>query len=150
MAGNLAAAPGTRDLPRMPEKSYAHRDVLDKLGIGAETRVAVEGPVPPDLVERASKRGAAMAPSADRGPVDVVLYAILGVAGVAADLARLRNRIAPAGGIWVLTAKRSRPGYVRQEDLIPLGKEAGLVDNKICSVDEGTSAMRFVIRRADR
>lgn len=134
----------------MAEKSYAHRDVLDKLGIDAETRVAVDGPVPPDLVERAAKRGAALAPSADRGPVDVVLYATLGPDGVADHLARLRERIAPAGGIWVLTAKRGRPGYVKQTDLIPLGIEAGLVDNKVCSIDEGTSAMRFVIPRARR
>ena len=36
------------------------------------------------------------------------------------------------------------------ETLIPIGKRAGLVDNKTCSVDEETSAIRFVIPRDRR
>ena len=37
-----------------------------------------------------------------------------------------------------------------RETLIPIGKRAGLVDNKTCSVDEETSAIRFVIPRDRR
>ena len=36
----------------MAEKSYAHRDVLDKLGVAAGQRVLIEGPVLPALVGR--------------------------------------------------------------------------------------------------
>lgn len=133
----------------MPERSYAHRDVLDKLGIAPGTRVAVLGPVPPEVVERARRRVTFAEPDG-RDPVDVVLFAIPGPGGVGEALAGLRRRIAPAGAIWILTAKRGRPGYVKQEDLIPVGKAAGLVDNKVCSVDEATSAIRFVIPRARR
>jgi hypothetical protein len=50
----------------------------------------------------------------------------------------------------VLTPKRGLPGYVNTADLIPLGAAAGLVDNKVCSVSERVSGMRFVIRRVDR
>lgn len=134
----------------MTERSYAKRGVLDKLGIDAGTRVATEGDVPRDLLERAAKRSAELVPAADRGPVDVVLYGLLELGEAEATLTRLRERIAPAGGVWVLTAKRGRPGYVKQTDLIPLGKAAGLIDNKVCSIDEGTSAMRFVIPREKR
>jgi hypothetical protein len=61
-----------------------------------------------------------------------------------------RKRIDPAGGIWLLTPKRGQHGYVDQRELILAGPDAGVVDNKICSVDAQTSAMRFVIRKADR
>jgi ligand-binding sensor domain-containing protein len=54
------------------------------------------------------------------------------------------------GGIWLLSPKRGLPGYVNQSELIAAGLEAGLVDNKSCSVSETTSGLRFVIRRADR
>jgi hypothetical protein len=71
----------------------------------------------------------------------------------AAELERLKRkrkrRLQPAGGIWLLRSKRARPGYVNQGELIQAGKSAGLVDNKVCSVSDGSdgiSGMRFVIR----
>jgi len=70
-------------------------------------------------------------------------------------LHKLRHAIQPAGGIWVITAKRGRTSasataHLNQDKLIPLGLAAGLVDNKICSISNNQSAMRFVIRKADR
>ena len=67
----------------------------------------------------------------------------------------LRRAIQPAGGIWVITAKRDRSSssgipYMRHEDLILHGLAAGLVDNKICSLSANESSMRFVIRKKDR
>ena len=55
----------------------------------------------------------------------------------------------------VMTAKRGRQSssgmeYFNQTDLIPLGGAAGLVDNKICSVSDSESGMRFVLRLKDR
>nr|MBA2451381.1 DUF3052 family protein [Chloroflexota bacterium] len=61
-----------------------------------------------------------------------------------------KPRLQPNGGIWLLTPKRGQPGYVDQRELIAAGLAAGLVDNKVCSVSDTTSAMRFVIRKADR
>ena len=65
-------------------------------------------------------------------------------------LSRWRQRIHPAGGIWLLTPKRGQPGYVDQRELIQAGPAAGVVDNKICSVSDTISAIRFVIRKIDR
>lgn len=56
------------------------------------------------------------------------------------------------GGLWVCWPKRSSPlatelreGHVREH-----GLREGLVDNKICAVDEDWSALRFVVRLRDR
>ncbi|MDX1660717.1 MAG: DUF3052 family protein [Gemmatimonadota bacterium] len=131
----------------MTERSYAHRDVLDKLGIGPRTRVRLEGDVPEDLAERI-REGARVVH--DKEGVDLVVWRIESLAEAEAGLEAARRRIVDDGGVWILTAKRGHDDYVKQTDLIPVGKAAGLVDNKVCSVDESTSAMRFVIPRERR
>ncbi|MCI0582127.1 MAG: DUF3052 domain-containing protein [Chloroflexi bacterium] len=130
----------------MAEKSYAHRDLLDKLGVKDGMRVLLVGEVPKDLRSRLAERSAVdLVEKADDDPVNLVLFAPGDGSRVKPDLAEHRARITTDGAIWVLTPKRGQPGYVRQEALIPQGKAVGLVDNKICSVDETTSAIRFVI-----
>lgn len=131
----------------MSERSYAHRDVLDKLGIGEGSRVRLEGPVPDGLARRIAGRARVVHAEQE---VDVVVWRVESLAEARAGLEAAGRRIADDGGVWVLTAKRGRPDYVKQTDLIPIGKEAGLVDNKVCSVDEETSAIRFVVPRERR
>lgn len=130
----------------MAEKSYAHRDLLDKLGVKDGMRILLAGDVPESLRSRlAGRSGVELVEETDDDPVNLVLFAAADGSRVKAGLAEHRARIAPDGAVWVLTPKRGQPGYLRQEALIPLGKAVGLVDNKICSVDETTSAIRFVI-----
>ena len=134
------------------ERDYSHRDVVDKLGIKPGFAVAFDASprtVDASLRERAlAKTGRAAA--ADGELIDVVLVGADDTTDVAAVLKKWRARIDQAGGIWLLTPKRKHPGYIDQTELIRIGPDAGLVDNKICSIDDTTSAMRFVIRRTDR
>jgi hypothetical protein len=135
----------------MMEKSYADRDVLDKLGIRAGMRVRTEGPVPPELVERIRAVEDVEIVTPDGGePVHVAVLRLSALSEAKPILARLRKAIVPAGAIWVLTGKKGASDYVRQESLIPLGKAVGLVDNKSASIDEATSGIRFVIPLAQR
>jgi hypothetical protein len=134
------------------ERDYSHRDIVDKLGIKPGHAVAfdqVPVPIEPDLQQRALAR-AGRREATDDEPVDVVLVGADASTDVDTVLARWRRRIDQAGGIWLLTPKRGQAGYVDQRDLILAGPAAGLVDNKICSVSETLSAMRFVIRKVDR
>jgi len=136
--------------PRPPERDYSHRDLLDKLGIRPGTAVAIAaeaGIVAPSLVERiATRTGTASC----EDPLDVVLISVDDGTDLTAVLRRWRPRLAPAGGIWLLTPKRGRPGWVDRGEVIAAGLAAGLVDNKICSVDDETGAIRFVIPKASR
>ena len=135
----------------MAEKSYADRDVVDKLGIKPGMRIRILGSVPSELVTRVRKvEDVELVEEADEAPADVILFELPDLSDAKAALARLRKGIVPHGAIWVLTQKKGRPGYVRQDQLIPLGKAVGLVDNKIAGVDEETSAIRFVIPLAQR
>jgi Protein of unknown function (DUF3052) len=136
----------------LAERDYSHRDVVDKLGIKPGFALASDAaPLAVDAALRAralDKAGRDAA--ADDEPVDVVLVGASASTDVEAVLRHWRARIDPAGGIWLLTPKRGQPGYIDQTELIRTGPAAGVVDNKICSVSDTTSAMRFVIRRADR
>ena len=136
----------------MTSADYSHRSTTDKLGIKSGSRVAFvyhAFPLDEALRREALERTARPVAATDE-PADVVLIAADASTDVVALLREWRERIDPAGGIWLLTPKRGRPGYVNGTDLIAAGGEAGLVDNKICSVSDTVSGMRFVIRRRDR
>jgi hypothetical protein len=136
----------------MPERDYSHRSAVDKLGIkpgDAISLVSLAGPIDGELTRQALDRAGRDAAGPEE-PADVVLISADASTDAVAALAEWRSRIKPAGGIWLLTPKRGRPGYVNQNELISAGPEAGLVDNKIGSVSDEVSGMRFVIRRKDR
>jgi Protein of unknown function (DUF3052) len=138
---------------RQPERDYSQRDVVDKLGIKPGFNVAfVAAPreIDPGLRQRALERAGRVEVRDGDEPFDVVLVGADASTSVEALLTTWRGRIDQAGGIWLLTPKRGQPGYVDQRELIEAGPAAGVVDNKICSVDDTTSAMRFVIRKTDR
>ena len=136
----------------MPERDYSHRDVVDKLGIRPGHALALagdDGYLDADLRARILDRiGRPLAE--DGEPLDIALVEVGDRTDAVATLKQWRERLQPAGGIWLLTRKRGRPGFVDQNLLIAAGPVARLVDNKICSVSESIGAMRFVIRRIDR
>ncbi len=73
-----------------------------------------------------------------------------------ADLVRrfpaAANRLTEAGGLWVSWPKKaSGVATDLTEDVVRrIGLATGLVDNKICAVDETWSGLRFVVRVKDR
>lgn len=136
----------------MPDRDYSHRATVDKLGIKPGHHVVLveeAGPIEPALINDVRERTGE--PAEDAGTlVDVVLATVDSLPSAIDTLRHWRSKLHPAGAIWLLTAKRGQPGYVNQTDLISAGAAAGLVDNKICSVSDTVSAMRFVMRRSDR
>ena len=136
----------------MAERDYSHRSVEDKLGVQFGHAIALEEEsweLDHDLRRRLLDRaGRGLAHSDEE--VDIALVTAADETNAVETLQRWRRRLKPHGGIWVLTPKRGRPGYVDQRRLIEAGGEAGLVDNKSCSVSDGVSAIRFVIRKKER
>lgn len=134
-------------------KRYAAKDVVDKLGVRPGDAVLLAGTKrDADLEKRI--RAKAGRPAARVGePADVIVFWPERRAEITRTLRDLRERLIPAGGIWVISAKRDkeRPGrpYLGN-DVIALGLAASLVDNKVCSVSDDDTAMRFVIRKSDR
>lgn len=136
----------------MGEKQAQDRDVLEKLGIHAGDTVAFANALEKfdaDLLQRILTRTGRTAASESEA-LDVVLATISEPGESVPLLKHWRSRLKPNGRIWLLTAKRGQPGYVDQRELIAAGQQAGVVDNKICSISSTVSAMRFVIRIKDR
>lgn len=133
---------------------YSGTALAKKLGIRDGTRVVLLGApdgFPPTLEPLPD--GVCLScemPSA--GDVDVVVTFCSSRAELEAGLAEQARRLAPAGGLWVAWPKRAS-GVATDLDFAVVqaaGLALGLVDNKVCAVDEVFSGLRFVVRREDR
>ena len=137
----------------MAEKDYSHRDVVDKLSIkpGQLVVFVAQGKTfDTALRERILARTGLVQLEDNNEHIDIVLVQIDVTDNAVEVLQDWKQRLKPNGAIWLLTPKRNQPGYVDQRDLITAGLSAGLVDNKVCSISDTTSAMRFVFRKTDR
>jgi hypothetical protein len=87
-----------------------------------------------------------------RGAVDVIVVFVDRAAELGARFGSLARRLDPAGGLWVAWPKKAsgRATDLTENVVREIGLAAGLVDNKVCALDEIWSGLRFVVRLADR
>ncbi|MCE9526219.1 MAG: hypothetical protein K8R36_09220 [Planctomycetales bacterium] len=87
-----------------------------------------------------------------RENLDVLALFVLSQKKLNQEFARLAARLKPAGGLWVCWPKKASgvETDLTENAIREVGLAAGLVDNKVCAVDETWSGLRFVIRLADR
>ena len=87
-----------------------------------------------------------------RSPLDVIVLFATTRAELARGFPAAKGALAEDGGLWVAWPKKASgvATDLRFEVVQPLGLEAGLVDNKVCAVDDTWSALRFVYRLKDR
>jgi hypothetical protein len=131
---------------------YSGTPLPRKLGIKPDARVGLVaapdgfgetlGSLPPGVSIRARVRG----------PLDVIVAFFVVRSALEKRLPALRRALEPAGGLWIAWPKRASgvetdvtEGVVRE-----LGLAAGLVDNKVCAIDEVWSGLRLVYRLRDR
>jgi hypothetical protein len=86
---------------------------------------------------------------ADMALFDVMVVFVTRRAELEAELDRLRARMAPACGLWIAWPKRASrvPTDMTEHVVRDIALPTGLVDNKVCAIDEVWSALRLVIRR---
>jgi hypothetical protein len=80
---------------------------------------------------------------------DVMVAFVTRRAELEAELPRLRARMAPACGLWIAWPKRSsrQPTDMTDQAVRDVALPTGLVDNKVCAIDDTWSGLRLVIRR---
>src|SRR5215218_7980122 len=84
--------------------------------------------------------------------LDIVLFFVLSERALARDFAKLAQKLATNGMIWIAWPKKSS-GVTTDlsfERVQRIGLDAGLVDVKICAIDETWSGLKFVYRLKDR
>ncbi len=85
-------------------------------------------------------------------PLDIVLLFVLTERALLRDFAKLAEKLATNGMIWVAWPKKSS-GVATDlmfERVQRIGLDSGLVDVKICAIDDVWSGLKFVFRLKDR
>jgi hypothetical protein len=137
---------------------YSGTPLPRKLGIKPGGRVGTRnapadfertlGPLPDGAALRAIAVG--RSPGADR--FDVIVCFAPTSQDLERDFAPAARRLSPAGGLWIAWPKKSSgvSTDVTEALVREVGLSLGLVDNKVCAIDEVWSGLRFVVRLADR
>lgn len=131
---------------------YSGTPLPKKLGIKEGSRIAFVN-APPSLSKALEPlpAGAAIMRQA-RAPLDVVLIFVKSERELLTQFSYYAERLAPAGRLWVAWPKKSSGVATNLvfENVQRVGLATGLVDNKVCAIDEIWSGLQFVIRKKDR
>jgi hypothetical protein len=86
------------------------------------------------------------------GPADVAVVFATRAADLVPAVHAVRERLGPAGALWMAWPKKASkvPTDITEDRLRELWLPTGLVDNKVCAIDEVWSGLRFVLRVALR
>jgi hypothetical protein len=134
-----------------PPAGYSGTPPPRKLGIKPGHTIALIGAPAgfADTLEPLPGRVTVQAGLAGDVPLDVIVFFVVQRAELAARLDRLRARMAPACGLWIAWPKRASkvPTDMSDQVVREIALPTGLVDNKVCAIDQVWSGLRLVIRR---
>ena len=124
---------------------YSGTPLPKKLGIKPGTRLGVVDAPPGFKSTLGAKTSAA-------GPFDVLVAFFGERKKLTAELELLAGRIDPDGALWIAWPKKASgvKTDITEDTVRELGLPLGLVDNKVCAVDEVWSGLRLVWRLSER
>ena len=84
--------------------------------------------------------------------LDIILFFVLSERALARDFAKLAVRLTANGMIWIAWPKKSSGVMtdLSEQRVREIGLNRGLVDVKVCAIDETWSGLKFVYRLKDR
>ena len=138
---------------------YSTTPLPKKLGISAGDLVAFRAAPDtfpetlgelPDGVTVRSRVGVPRNASAHR--LDVIVAFFTRRSEFERQLPKLMEAVDVDGGLWISWPKGSSgvPTDITEDVVRDVGVERGMVDNKVCAIDEVWSGLRLVYRRDDR
>ncbi len=131
---------------------YSGTPLARKLGIGEDDEVVVLGAADGFVDRLAAQLDGEAVIGTDINAAqffDVIVVFVIWRAELEAALDRLRAHMAPACGLWIAWPKRASkvPTDMTDNVIREVALPTGLVDNKVCAIDDTWSAVRLVIRR---
>jgi hypothetical protein len=128
---------------------YSGTPLPKKLGIKEQFRVELFQ-MPAEV--KAELKDALAGCRAAKGNLDFAMLFVKTQAELKQQLARLSKQLVPAGMLWVSWPKKSSGVSTDLDENIvrKIGLEIGLVDVKVCAVNDVWSGLKFVIRVKDR
>ena len=131
---------------------YSGRPLAAKLGL-KPGQSAWAGGMPDSVSAEIEQelRGFCFAPEPEDG-LDVAHLFTASRAELEREIARLRPLLVPGGMIWVSWPKKASkvPTDITEDTVRDVAFPHGLVDVKVCAVDETWSGLKLVIRKALR
>jgi hypothetical protein len=133
----------------MTTAGYSGTPLPRKLGISEGARVAlVHAPPGAATLIEPLPEGVRLVRRLGRD-ADVVVAFFTRAAALRREFTRLREGMHDAGGLWIAWPKRASgvPTDITEDVVREIALAAGLVDNKVCAIDEVWSGLRLVVRR---
>lgn len=140
---------------KMPKiAGYSGTPLPQKLGIRDDHEVAVLdaprgffdtlGKLPPSVTVQTRLAG--------KTPFDVIVAFVKEASDLVRVLEDTRPRMQPAAGLWIAWPKKSSgvPTDITEDVIRRIALPTGVVDNKVCAIDETWSGLRLVIRKENR
>jgi hypothetical protein len=83
---------------------------------------------------------------------NVLVYFTDELSGLEKDFSRLMRKLPPDGMLWISWPKKAsgRPTDLTEDIVRNAGLKRGLVDVKVCAIDETWSGLKFVVPLKDR
>ena len=131
-----------------PAEPVSARPLLDKLGVRADSRVALIGAFDDAFRNLLVDRTPFVEEGSPGESVDLIVMTADSLDELV-QLRELRARIVSNGAIWIVSRK-GKQATIRDTDVIAATLDAGLVDNKVVSFSDTHTALRAVIRLRDR
>ena len=131
---------------------YSGTPLAQKLGIKPESTLIVLGAPAgfdaelgelPDGVRRRDRA---------QGTADVVITFHEWRADLEERVPKLLDVLDVDGGLWISWPKKAskQPTDITEDTVREVGLPTGMVDNKVCAIDDTWSGLRLVVRKADR
>lgn len=130
---------------------YPGTSLAKKLGIAEQTRLVVLS-APWDYSHIVGLAGGAYRVSTRLGKSEEFIHLFAARAADLSPFHRIARALVDAGTVWISWPKKRSgiPTDLSEEVVRQAGLKAGLVDVKVCAVDEFWSGLKFVRRLKDR
>jgi hypothetical protein len=131
---------------------YSGTPLIQKIGIKPGHRVILKNQPPTFLKDLGPLPEGAEHSKSLTGKANVVVCFTDRKAELEKDFPALANKLVPDGMLWISWPKKASgvPTDLTEDVIRQVGLTCGLVDVKVCAIDETWSGLKFVIRTKDR
>jgi hypothetical protein len=145
----IAHPPADPVVPKSLLAGYEGTPLPRKLGIKPGLAIALSGA--PEGFERSLgrlPRGATIRRQV-RGESDLIVWFTKSMHDLEGRIGKMGAAIADGGSLWIAWPKKASgvPSDLTQKDVRAVGLASGLVDYKVCSIDDTWSGLRFARRK---
>jgi hypothetical protein len=131
---------------------YSGTPLVQKIGIKPGHRVILRNQPPTFLKDLGALPDGAEHTDRLTGKANVVLCFTDRKSELEKSFPSLASKLVPDGMLWISWPKKASklPTDLTEDVVRKIGLDCGLVDVKVCAIDETWSGLKFVIRTKDR